>query len=467
MFDYKVKIGLVALRRNTTDRPKGTFLTWYSAEERGKKFVKYIEDNFTNEKVSFVDSKGLGHKDLIFDDASAADIINRFKDSDVDAVFIINCNFGNEEAAADIAKALGKPVLLWAPLDDEYYVDGMRPTDSQCGLFGVSRQMQRFHIPFSHLPCCRVESDEFKEGFESFVRVACMVKNFKGMRIGQVGARPAPFFSVIWNEGELMEKFGLRITPFNMAVVQNMFNEVAESRKEEIAEIEDYILRSYTLDDLTPQYVNRMATLAVTYKRLFEENKLDILSAECWTATPQMFDGLAPCAVYGILNDLGYIVSCESDMHCAITMLLLSCASFGKKKPFLGEFTVRHPENKNAELLWHCGPFPLSVKAPDSEARLVNQREWFRAKDGEYTVARIDQESGDYMILPLVCKTTEGPQTHGTYIWGEFEDLQAVEDRLIDGPYIHHFVEIKGDFRKEIKEFCKYFPNLRVDETVK
>ena len=187
MLNYKVKIGLVPLRRNTTDRPKGTFLTWHSAEERGSRFVKYIEENFTNENVSFVNSKGLGHKDLIFDDDSAQAIIERFKDADVDAVFIINCNFGNEEAAADIAKALGKPVLLWAPLDDEYYVDGMRPTDSQCGLFGVSRQMQRFHIPFSHINCCEVDSDEFKEGFESFVRVVCMVKNFSGLRIGQVG----------------------------------------------------------------------------------------------------------------------------------------------------------------------------------------------------------------------------------------------------------------------------------------
>ncbi len=71
------------------------------------------------------------------------------------------------------------------------------------------------------------------------------------------------------------------------------------------------------------------------------------------------------------------------------------------------------------------------------------------------------------MILPLVCKTTEGPQTHGTYLWGEFDNLLAVEDRLIDGPYIHHFVEIQEDYRKEIKEFCKYFGNLRVDECVK
>ncbi len=469
MFDYSVKIGLVPMRRNTTDRPKGTFLTWYSAEQRGEKFVKYIEENFANEKVSFVDSEGLGHKDLIYDDASAQDIINRFKDSDVDAVFIINCNFGNEEAAADIAKAIGKPVLLWAPLDDEYYIDGMRPTDSQCGLFGVSRQMQRFHIPFSHLPCCEVDSQEFKEGFDSFVRVVCMAKNFTGMRIGQVGTRPAPFFSVIWNEGELMEKFGIKIIPINFAVIEQRMKSVMEEKPQELYEIADYIRNNYKLDDLTEQYVERMAALTVMYKRLFEEFNLDVVSAECWTATPIMFDGLAPCTVYGLLNDMGYLVSCESDMHCVMTMALLKCATLGEGKPLFGEFTVRHPENKNAELLWHCGPFPLSQKAEsgtDSAARLVNQRSWFRAKDGKYTIARLDQEGGNYMILPIVADTVEGPQTHGTYIWVEFDNLIKVEDRLIEGPYIHHFVEIEGDYKKEIKEFCKYFPNLKYDSAL-
>lgn len=469
MLSYHAKIGLVAMRRNTTDRPRGTFLTWYSAEQRGERFVRYIEENFTNENVSFVDNKGIGIHDLVFDDASAAAVVERFRAEKVDAVMIINCNFGNEEAAADIAKALGKPVLLWAPLDDEYYESGMRPTDSQCGLFGVARQMQRLHVPFSHLPCCRVDSPEFREGFERFVRVTVMVKNFSRLRIGQVGARPAPFFSVICNEGELMEKFGVRIVALNFAIIGDRMKKTAENCKEEIAEIEAYILKNYTLDELTPKYVNAMATMVVMYKNLFEEYDLDVISAECWTATPVMFDGLAPCTVYGILNDMGYMISCESDVHCALTMVLLKCATLGKGKPLFGEFTVRHPENKNAELLWHCGPFPLSQKAESgvaSEARLVNQRSWFRAKDGTYTVARIDQESGNYMLLPLLCKTTEGPETHGTYIWGEFEDLQRVEDRLIDGPYIHHFVEMEGDMRAELAEFCKYFPNLKIDKSI-
>lgn len=463
MQEYSVKVGLLPMRRNTTDRPRGTFLTWYSAEQRGHRFVKYIEEHFATDKITFVDTKGIGIEDLVFDDASAAEAVERFRTEKVDAVFIINCNFGNEEAAADIAKVLGKPVLLWAPLDDEYYVDGMRPTDSQCGLFGVSRQFQRFHIPFSHLPCCTVESEEFAKGFDSFVRVACMVKNFRGLKIGQFGSRPAPFFSVIWNEGELMEKLGVRVRALNFAILEQRMKETLEKGGKELVEIEEFYKKNYKMDDLTPQYLERMAALVLTYKSFFEEYDLDVICAECWTATPVMFDGLAPCAVYGVLNDMGYMVACESDMHCALTMVLLKAATMGEGKPLFGEFTVRHPENRNVELLWHCGPFPLSQKAPDSEARLVNQREWFRAKDGTYTVARMDQESGSYMILPLCCHTTKGPKTHGTYLWGEFEDLQKVEDRLLDGPYIHHFVEIEGDYTKEIKEFCKYFPALKPD----
>ena len=99
MLNYKVKIGLAPMRRNTTNRPAKTFLTWVSAEERGHRFVKYIEENFTNEHVEFVNINGLGHNDLMYDDESVEAVAERFTKEAVDAVFIINTNFGNEEAA--------------------------------------------------------------------------------------------------------------------------------------------------------------------------------------------------------------------------------------------------------------------------------------------------------------------------------------------------------------------------------
>ena len=467
MLDYKVRIALAPMRRNVSARPSGAPFAWDAAEERGDRILDYIEANFKNENVEFVTTRDIGCNGLMFDDATEMEFYDRFAAEKVDAVFVINCNFGNEEIAADLAKKLGKPALIWAPIDEDFNPNCVRTTDSQCGLFGVARQFQRLHAPFTHLPTCRVDSPEFKEGFERFCRVVCMVKNFEGMRVGLVGGRPTPFYSVIWNEGELLEKFGIKVIPINFAIVNDRMAKAETAYPDEIAEYERYFKENFKLDEQTPQHIHGLATMGAAYRHLFEEYNLDVLCAECWTATPLLFNGLAPCAVNGMLGDLGYPIACESDIHGAITMALLKCATFGKGTPLFGEFTVRHPENKNAELLWHCGVFPLSQKADDSEAQLVNQREWFRGKDGTYTLARLDQESGKYMILPMLCKTTTGPKTSGTYIWGEFEDLQAVEDRLIEGPYIHHFVEIAGDWRKEIREFCKFVPGLNLDESLR
>lgn len=463
MLAYEVKIGLAPMRRNVSARPSGSPFAWDAAEKRGEEIISYLNDHFAGAHIRFVYNKKLGSNGLMFDDKTMQEFADYFKANPVDAVFIINCNFGNEEIAADLAKQLDKPVLIWAPLDEEFMPDGTRTTDSQCGVFGVSRQMQRMHIPFSHLPTCRVDSPEFKERFDRFVRVACMVKNFKGMRIGQVGCRPTPFFSVICNEGELLEKFGIKVIPINMAVIGQKMQTAPELYPEEIQKYAAYFRGNYELDQQTAEKVEMLAALAAVYVHLFEEYDLDAMSAECWTATPAMFEGLAPCAVNGMLCDMGYLVACESDIHLAITAVLLKSATLGEGTPLMGEFTVRHPENKNAELLWHCGPFALSQKAEDCSARMVNQRQWFRAKDGTYTLARLDQESGSYMLLPLLCGTTTGPETSGTYFWGEFKNLQTVEDRLIQGPYIHHFVEVLGDWREELKEFCKYFPEIKSD----
>lgn len=451
------------MRRDVTPRP-GIF-NWEKAEERGKRIVSYIEGNYTSDNVSFIDLEGINPEGLMYCEADAEKVIERFKTEKVDAVMIINCNFGNEEIAAQVARGTGKPVCIWAPIDDEFMPDGMRFTDSQCGLFGVSRQLQRFHIAFSYIQTCSVEDEIFARGFAKFVSVSCMVKNFTGMRIAQVGMRPKPFCSVIFNEGELMEKFGLQVIPVNLAVILDKYNKILAQNDDELEKGAQLLLSRYEMDDLTPPLLKKVYAFVLLYQWVFKTYNVQAMSAECWTAM-QSLVGAMPCTAYSVLADMGYIISCESDMHGAITMALLSCAALGRKIPFFGEFTVRHPEDSNAELLWHCGPFAYSLRKEGSPCKNVNMREWFQVKDGQYTVARLDQDNGDYSMLAGTCRSTQGPYTFGTYLWAEFDDLPAWERKLIEGPYIHHMAEIEGDWVEELREFCKYVPGLVLD-TVK
>lgn len=460
VLEYQVKIGLAPIRRDVTPRP-GIF-NWEKAEERGRKLVEYIEDAFSDDRVSFVDTKGITPVDVLITEEDARAAAERFRSEGVDGVVLLNSNFGNEEAGALLARELGKPVLIFAPLDDVFEVDGTRYTDSQCGLFGLSRQLQRCGIPFSYIESCRVEDDLFARGLQKFASVCCMVKNFQGMRVAQVGLRPKPFCSVIFNEGELLQRFGIQTVPVNLAVVMDKYNRILRERDAELEEGARLLEGRYEIDDLSAPLLKKVYAFVLLYEEIIAEYKVDAVSAECWTAM-QLAVGAMPCTAYSVLADKGYIIGCESDMLGTITMALLSCASLGHKIPFFGEFTVRHPEERNTELLWHCGPFAYSLKAEDSKAKMVNMRQWFRVKDGSYTVARLDQDDGAYSLLSGTCTSGTGPYTFGTYLWAKFDNLSGWEKKLVEGPYIHHMAEIEGDYTAELEEFCKYVPALAAD----
>lgn len=465
MLDYTLTIGLVPIRRDVTPRP-GIF-NWEKAEIRGRKIVDYIEKNYTDEKTRFLDLNDLNNEALLITESDAEVVAERFRAAGCDAIVLINCNFGNEEAAGQLAHTLCLPTLLWAPLDDEFTPEGMRYTDSQCGIFGMSRMLQRLNVPFTFLETCRVESDIFREGFLRFLGIACMVKNFRGrgnrgLRVIQAGTRPKPFCSVIVNEGELMQKLNIRVIPVNMALMLNRYDKILAERKDELAPIAAELGGTFEPDEKSAPKLERIAAFVILYQELLRDYDADIISSECWTAFPPSRD-VVPCAAFSLLAERGVIVGCESDIHGAVSMALLKCAARGEKKPFFGEFTVRHPEDRNVELLWHCGPFAYSLKAPDSKATMVDMRPWFRVRDGKYTVARLDQDNGAYSILNGTCESASGPYTFGTHLWARFNNLHAWEKKLVEGPYIHHCAEIEGDYTEHIAEFCKYVPQIAAD----
>ena len=461
MMDYNLRIGLVPMRRDVTPRP-GIF-NWEKAEIRGRYFTKAIREKFTDDRISFATIDGINNEDLLYSEKDVPKAVEMLREQDVNAIFIINCNFGNEEAAGQIAKAMDLPVLLWGPLDDEFDKDGMRYTDSQCGCFGISRQFQRRGIPFSYIVSCRLEDPEFEEGFRRFCSAACMVRNFRGMRIASVGCRPKPFCSVMFNESELMEKFDIQVIPVNLAVAIDKYNRILKERDAELEEGAKIFRERYEVDADSAPLLKKQYAFVLLYREIMEEYNVSAISAECWTAM-QLGVGAMPCSAYSILADEGIIVGCESDLMGTITMALLSAATLGRKIPFFGEFTVRHPTDRNIQLLWHCGPFAYSLKKPGAAAKMVNMRQWFPVKDGMYTIARLDQEKGSYKLLDGSFETAEGPHTFGTYLWAKFRNREAWEKKLIDGPYIHHFAEIEGDWTGAFDEFARYIPDLSIDK---
>ena len=65
--------------------------------------------------VNYVDIKDVNDDGLLYDDAGLAKITKKFKEENIDGLFIANENFGTEYEVARLAAKLNVPVLLWGP----------------------------------------------------------------------------------------------------------------------------------------------------------------------------------------------------------------------------------------------------------------------------------------------------------------------------------------------------------------
>lgn len=462
MLDYKLKIGLVPERRYLPGPKRtGMFNSDYAVVNKDRT-IRFLREHFADDQTEFVDLDWLNEEGLLVETKDCEKVAEYLKRQNVDAIFIINCNFGNEEAAGKIAQMMNLPTLLWGPRDRIIETDGTRYTDTQCGLFSISKQLRRYNVLFSYIENCDVQEDVFQQGFERFLSVCSMVKNFRKLRILQIGTRPKPFKCVMVNELELTERFGIDVVPINLAEATGRLKKILEENTDLVSEHVEAIKKHYDPVGIDEETLRRMAAFIEFYRYSVNEFQADVIATECWTAMTHAI-GALPCTAMSLLADMGYITICETDIHGAITSALLSCAARGKKPPFFGEFTVRHPERNDTELLWHCGVFPVSLRKDDRRRALKIFKPDFRAKDGRYTIARFQGDRGKYYLLAGRFETTDGPETVGTYLWAKFDDLPKIERKLVEGPYIHHMSEIEGDYIETLKEFTKYVPELIFD----
>ncbi len=463
MLNYKLKIGLIPERRYLPGPKRtGMFNSDYADANKEKAF-KVIKEQFTDQDTEFFDLDWLNDEGLLIETKDCQQVADYMKEKKVDAIFIINCNFGNEEAAGKVAQLLNLPTLLWGPRDRIIEPDGTRYTDTQCGLFSISKQLKRYNVPYTYIENCDPEEDTFIQGVKKFLSVACMVKNFHHLRILQAGNRVKPFKCVMINELELTERFGIDVVPVNMAEITNRMNAILIDRRITLAEHIKEIRSKFDVSDVSEENLYKLSAFIEMYQDVLKEYQCDLIATECWTSMNVAF-GVLPCLAMSILADKGCIVLCETDVHGAITAALLSCAARGRKTTFFGEFTMRHPTNNNAELLWHCGVFASSLKKDGPIRKLcIGYKPDFCVRDGHYTLARFQAERGNYYLLAGEFDTTDGPQTAGTYLWAQFNNLPAVERKLIEGPYMHHQSEVEGSYFDVLKEFAKYVPDLVFD----
>ena len=427
-------------------------------------------EKLTKMEIPFVNIDTINEEGLLFRDADVERVIALFVAEKVDALFFPHCNFGSEDLVCKVAAALKLPVLIWGPRDEAPLSDGARLRDSQCGLFATGKILRRFNTPFSYIPNCRLEDRSFARGMDTFLRAASVIRAMKGLRILQIGPRPEGFWTMMCNEGEILERFGIQVTPVPMTELLVRVNQLIARPTEALRRCISDIHQHW--DVTVPETdVLRIAALKETIEGLVKEKGCRAACIQCWNSLQDVL-GMMPCMANSMLFSMGIPVTCETDIHGAITCVMAQATAMGESDVLFADWTVRHPTNPNGELLQHCGPFPRSLAKQGTKPQLGRPFAFedhcpgacvFELKRGDLTMLRFDGDHGKYRLLLGEAKVIDGPFNNGTYGWIEVKDWLRLEEMIVRGPYVHHVVGVYGHYMPALREACRYLPQITLD----
>ena len=457
MNQHKVVLGIAPTKRS--------FLSMEEALRQKKRFMGVIE-KILPETVEIVTIDDISENGICWNTEETRQITEKFQHAGIDALFIPFCDFGEEQVAAKIASSFHNiPVLIWGARDERPNTDESRGRDTQCGMFAATKVLRRHGVVYSYIYNCETESREFAEGYDCFIRVAAVLKTLKTLRIAKIGSRPEPFMSVMTNEADLLKRFGITVVPVSPAEISNGAEKIVEENGKEFQEYYQDLITRMDTSAMEEKKVKLAAAVKMSLSGIMQEKECSVGAFECWSAFPALI-GVCPCVVLGEMADMGFPLSCETDVNGAVTLAILQACNLWQEPPFLADLTIRHPENDNAELLWHCGPFPYSLKAEDSRARLVDGQERFKLRDGHISVCRFDDAEGNYYLFAGEGDTVEGPETNGTYMYLEVDDWKRWEEKLMFGPYIHHLGCAYGNYKQVFREAARYLDIIFDDADV-
>jgi L-fucose isomerase-like protein len=441
------------------------------SHEDAKKYKLKIEETFNHLEIDYVGIDDVVQDGIVRSHSDVDPAVEHLKHNRVDCVFLPHCNFGTESAAGMIGKQMEVPVLLWGPRDKAPLEDGTRLRDTLCGLFASSKILNKLNVPFTYIDNCELEDQRFQRGIDTFLRAVNVSRKMKHAKIGMVGNRIDFFWSTIINENELLQKFGIEIVPVDLHKVIEWTRERVRKQREAYKKEKNELSTKINLDEMKEEGLLHVLALRDVLFEWAQEQQLSAMVVESFMTITEELGAMISFAQAEV-TDRGIPCIVESDIHGAISSIMLEAATFNSKPSFFADLTIRHPDNDNGLLLWHDS-FPLSLKDPQSSGSLG--KHWilpginpgtchWKIKDGVVTIARFDGERGEYRLTAESARSISGPHTLNTYLWVEIERYTLFERHMIKGPYIHHVACIYDNYVDVLREASKYIDGLMFDE---
>lgn len=431
--------------------------------------------------------KALGHDFLILDaDATRYGAVETMKEGEIyanflaqhrgqfDGVILSLPNFGDENGAVAALKEANVPIFIQAYPDD---LDKMGPAlrrDAFCGKFSIMDVFYQHDLTFTVLKPHVVHpaSDQFKANLDYFDRVCRVVKGFKGMTVGAIGARTSAFKTVRFDEVAL-QRHGVTVETVDLAEVIARVKTVPTGNGAYGDKVK--ALREYTSWQDVPDYaLENISRLGVVLDEIIEEYGMDAIALRCWLELQEQL-GISPCVLMGQFNNTGTAAACEVDVSNAVAMQVLSIAS-GRPATVL-DWNNNYGQDENKCILFHCGPVPRELMADPGRisdhlilVNAVGENHSFgcvvgRIAPTEMTFGSMMTDAGKLKFYLGQGQITEDEIPANFFGCAGVAQIDRLQDVLLHvgyGGYRHHVSVTPGSYQAPLREALEKYLGFEV-----
>jgi L-fucose isomerase-like protein len=285
-----------------------------------------------------------------------AELFKRHRER-IDGVIVALPNFGEERAIADSLRLadLHVPVLIQATPDEPAKMTIAFRRDSFCGKMSACNNLKQYGIPYSitTLHTESPSSPQFAKDLDWFIAVCRVVKGFRNLRVGAIGARPAAFNTVRYSE-KLLESHGISIETFDLSEVLGRIARMKDDddrAQEKLADIKQYVPSAGVPDAA----LLKMAKLAAVIDHWMQATEVTISAVQCWTSLEENL-GVVPCTVMSMMSNQLLSSACEVDICGVIGMHALRLGS-GTPSALL-DWNNNYGADPDKAVCFHCSNLP-------------------------------------------------------------------------------------------------------------
>jgi len=285
-----------------------------------------------------------------------AELFKRHRD-EIDGVIVTLPNFGEERGIADALRMaeLNVPVLIQATPDTPSRMRIEDRRDSFCGKMSACNNLRQYGIRYSltSLHTEAPDSPAFGKDLEWFKGVCRVVRGFRGLRVGAIGARPAAFNTVRFSE-KLLEAAGISIEPIDLSEIVGRINRLKDDDpvvQAKLGQINAYVATAGVPADA----LTKMAKLGAVIDRWMKETDCAISAVQCWTSLEEFF-GVVPCTVMSMMSNELMSSACEVDICGVLGMHAMRLAS-GTPSALL-DWNNNYGDDPDKAVCFHCSNLP-------------------------------------------------------------------------------------------------------------